>query len=558
MRAELFRCLPFLVALSASPQGGVAPPAAPDAAPAAVVEGRVINAVTGEPLRKVNLMLMTSGGSSGAAPPPSIGAISDAEGKFRFDQLAPGRYMLSAEKPGFVRQQYGVRSGQLGPGTSIAVTAGEKLKPLEFKLMPQAVISGKVVDDDGDPVSGAMVQVLRQTSYSNRPTGIMGMSTNDVGDFRIANLAPGKYILRAEYRRGMFGEAAHPQAGAQGTEDYVPTFYPGAADPDAASPVTVGAGQEVSGLAIRLRKARVYRVRGKVIGAAEDRTSRIQVTLQPQRRNAGSVAMFGGGGGNVKPDGTFEVSSVQPGSYTLTAMRLDLGRPQTLARLPVIVADGNVEDLVLQAGAPMEISGRVSAEEDNQPAISGMIVLQPSESAGFGVAPVRIQANGTFRIEGVSRDKYYVAVSGLPDGMYVKRVNAGGSNVLESGLDLSQAESAPALEITVSSKAAAIEGVVRNEDKPFAGASVMLLPEPLRPERLRWLQKIATSDQSGRFTMNGVAPGDYRLYAWEEFLSMYDLEPEQLKPYEGYAVKIKVGESAREQVELKLAPPLEP
>ena len=87
------------------------------------------------------------------------------------------------------------------------------------------------------------------------------------------------------------------------------------------------------------------------------------------------------------------------------------------------------------------------------------------------------------------------------------------------------------------------------------GTAITLLPEPIRPERLRWLQKTSSSDQSGRFTLKGVAPGEYRVYAWEEFVPVLELEPEQLKPYEAHAVKIKVGEGAREQVELKLARP---
>lgn len=523
------------------------------------VEGRIVNALTGEPIRKANLTLMSmpsGGGTISAGPPPSVGAVSDAEGKFKFENLEPGRYTLSADKTGFVRQQYGAASGQVGPGTTLTMASGQKIKSLEFKLTPQAVISGKVVDEDGEPLARTMIQVLRQTAYSRRPMGMMGAQTNDVGEFRIASLSPGKYIIRADYRRGMFGVAAPPQAASgEGVEDYVTTFYAGTTDIAAAVPITARAGQEVSGLEIRLQKARVYRVRGKVPGITMDPSTRIQVSLEPQKRS-NIASMVLGGGGNLKPDGSFELPSVLPGSYFVTALQFDQGRPQVLGRVPITVSNGNIDGVVIYAGAPLEIAGRVALEGDDRTRITGSVLLQPAgDGISFGSSPGRIQNDGTFKLENVSRDKYYVTVMGLPEGTYVKQVRAGDADVLENGIDLSQASSAPAVEILLGSKAATIEGIVRHEDKPWPGASITLLPEPLRPDRVRFQQKIGSSDQNGRFTLKGIAPGEYRLYAWEEYVPVAELEPEQLKAYEGYAVKIKLAEGAQEQVEVKLARP---
>src|SRR5712692_5149544 len=94
----------------------------------AIIEGRVVNAATGEPLRKVNLRLFPVGqAGAGAAPLQPATAVSDTEGKFKFENLEPGRYSLSAEKTGFTRQQYGSRSGSMGPGTQLTLVAGQKL-----------------------------------------------------------------------------------------------------------------------------------------------------------------------------------------------------------------------------------------------------------------------------------------------------------------------------------------------------------------------------------------------------------------------------------------------
>ncbi len=265
-----------------------------------------------------------------------------------------------------------------------------------------------------------------------------------------------------------------------------------------------------------------------------------------------------GGGGSVKPDGSFEIPSVQPGSYYATAMRVGFGRPETLGRAPVTVTNANVDGVVITAGTSITVTGTVQMEGDDRTRITGNVYLQPAEGIGFGVQPARIQEDGSFKLESVSRDKYYVMVMGLPEGAYVKRVQAGSVDALENGLDLSQAEAAPPIQILISSKAATIEGVVRSEDRPWPGAAVTLLPESAQPERLRWLQKTSGTDQNGAFSLKGVAPGEYRLYAWQEFVPLFELDPEQLKSYESGSVKVKVGEGARERVELKLIRPPQP
>jgi protocatechuate 3,4-dioxygenase beta subunit len=556
MRTPALLVVSFLAFPCAFPQERATPQTAPAQSAAgepAIIEGRVLNSLTGEPLRKASLTLMRAGmGSVGPAPPENRIEITDPEGKFRFENLQPGRYMLSGEKAGFVRQQYGSRAAQMGPGTALTLTAGQKLAGLEFKLTPQAVISGKVLDEDGEPLTRVSVQVLRKSSYAGRSVGMMGASTNDIGEFRLANLGPGTYVIRADYRRMMFAGAVRSQAADEdGVQDYVPTYYPGTTEADAAVPITVAAGQEVPGVTLRMQKARVYRVRGKVLGVGSDPSSRIQVSLVPQRRSGVMGMVFGGGGGAVRPDGTFELASVQPGSYQLTAMRFDTGRPQAVGRVPVTVTDRNLDGLIIQAGNPLQITGRLTIEGDEKPALQGSVVLQPAEGMSFGSSPGRIDAGGAFKIENVSRDKYYVSVFGLAEGLYVKRVNAAGRDVLESGLDLSQSDSAPPLEIVLSSKAAAVDGLVLQDGKPFPGAAVTLLPDPVQPERLRWTQRTATTDQSGRFTLMGISPGEYRLYAWEEYVPIAEMEPEQFKRYESSSVKLKLAEQAREQVELK-------
>jgi hypothetical protein len=120
-------------------------------------------------------------------------------------------------------------------------------------------------------------------------------------------------------------------------------------------------------------------------------------------------------------------------------------------------------------------------------------------------------------------------------------------------VDLSVAETAPPLEIRVSTKGAAVSGVVLDGDKPSPGALVVALMQPFNADRRSAMQKMATTDQNGRFTLQGLAPGEYRIYAWDSYLPMSELDAEQLKPFEKLSAAVELKEEAREQVELKLA-----
>ena len=128
---------------------------------------------------------------------------------------------------------------------------------------------------------------------------------------------------------------------------------------------------------------------------------------------------------------------------------------------------------------------------------------------------------------------------------------ANGQEALDKGLDLRQARSALALEITLGAKAGAVEGLVRGDGKTLP-ASVILLPEPIRPNQ-PFLYKQASTDSDGRFKMTGLAPGDYKLYAFEEEadITLY-IDPEWVKPLEKAGDKVTIGDNGRESVELRL------
>jgi protocatechuate 3,4-dioxygenase beta subunit len=555
MRVHAFPLLLMTVGLAFGQQAPAAQ--ADDEKKFASVEGKLIDDKTGEPIRRANvsLMQMTLQPTMTMGPPPNTVVATDAEGKFTFSRVEPGRYMLSAEKAGYVRQQYGSRAAQMGPGTTLTIEAGQKITNIDFRLLPQAVITGKVVDDEGEPVPHVMVSMLRQMPMSRQPLSTMAMSTNDVGEFRLANVAPGRYTIRAELRGGMPGmptttPAADPNV--EGTLGYVSTYYPGVTDPASATPINVTAGQQLAGVDIRLRKDRVFQVMGKVQGAPAG--NRLQVTLQPQVARGAMQSYNFGGGGSSKPDGSFTISNVLPGSYDAIVMTFEMGgRPQMVGRTPVTVTNRNVADLVIQAGVPLDLVGRVIVEGDGVAKPSGQVMIQPVQPLPMFAPPSRIQDDGTFKINGVAREKFYLHVTGLEADAYVKSVRAGDIDVTSQGLDLTGSTTAPPIEIRVSTKGATVDGAVMDGDKPAPGVVVAMLPHPFEPAQSAMMRKTATTDQNGRFSVKGVAPGEYRVYAWDTFVPVTFLDAEQLKEFDKLAVAVKVKEKSREQVALKLA-----
>lgn len=533
----------------------------------ATVGGRLTDANSGEPVRKatLSLMQMPSGGGSMTGPPPATAVTSDSEGKFSFTKIEPGTYMLTAEKTGYVRQQYGSRGGQFG-GSTIVVKAGDKFASLDFKLPRQAVITGKVLDEDGEPVPNAMVGTMRLQPFGHQPQMMGSQGTNDLGEFRVANLTPGKYFIRVQ-KGGFFG----PQVSAASADDkkneprldYLPTYYPNATDVASAAPIVVTSGQQVDGVNVQLKKGRVYQVSGKIAGIAPG--TRTQISLQERTNARSSMGFAFGGGTSAKPDGSFLLPSVQPGTYNLIVMNYDSGRPGVVARTEVTVSNANVENVNISAGSPIDITGRVIPDKsedsnNNDPAtnkLSGQVsAMSASHMPNFG-PPARIQDDGTFKLTGVSRDKFLFTVFALPADQYVKSVMAGSVDITETGLDLSAAESAPPIEIRLSAKGASVDGTVVDKDgKPVIGSMVWMRPQPYDPDKasVSMFTKSTTTDQTGHFAIKAIAPGEYRLYAWESYISLGGVDPEQLKPFEKNAPTIKLKESAHETVELKINP----
>ena len=443
----------------------------------ATLAGKVVNAQTGDPLKKATLLLVKSGG--GTATPSTT--ETDDKGQFSFENIDPGRYFLTGERTGFTRQAYGARGNSLS-GTALTFTAGQEVKDLTFKLLPNSVIAGKVLDEDGDPIPNCMVMALRPI-YQRGKKQFLPLAqamTNDLGEFRLASLKAGRYfvsVTQTSIGIGLAGASNKPPSD-KAEPSYTNTYYPNSMDKEGAAPIDVGVGAEMRGMDIRMSKVPTFRVKGKL---AAEPGKQVIVLLTPKGAGITALVTRVHSMALAQQDGSFEIKGVAPGSYVLSATTdglSSLGPTQT-----VQVTDQHISGLILQSSGNGELSGTVAVEGDDKANLKQLEVSIESLEI-FNPVPPKTTAgeDGKFTLKDVSPDRYLVhgrSTAGN-EAYYVKAVKYNGVDVLEDGLDLSGSASG-ALQVTFSANGAQVAGTILGEDgNPESGVTVVLVPDSVK------------------------------------------------------------------------------
>jgi len=523
------------------------------------VEGSVLNALTGEPLRKATVTLRRAESRPSAPGGPRFyTATTDSAGRFHIPNVAPGKYRLAAARNGFVETDYGARDPQ-SAGDLISVEPRRRVMDLAVRLMPHGVITGRIVDEDGEPVAGVQVQAWRyRYSQGRKQLAAYGSaSSNDIGEYRIYGLPPGKYFVSATHPRssGIDRWAPYAPSGANDSgQQYVTVFYPSAVEVSTAAPVEVGAGGEVRGLDIALMKVRTITVRGRVTDATGSDRRRLTVFLAPKDGGAWTSVRRASG---VSANGEFEIRGVTPGSYFLIASIADRERALS-ARLPLQAGSSNIDNVTLTINPPMELSGRVRID-GSSPAAASLSSIQVNLIRKYAVPmsfgadlSARAKTDGSFTISNVSPDVYVLTVSNLPESCYVKAIRVNDIDVLTAGLDTLQG--APGLiDVVLAPNAGVASGVVQDDaDQPVAGAAVVLVPGEKDRREFAHYYRTATTDSSGRFTFKNLEPGRYTAYAWSTVDPGAYLDPDFLQPLADRGVAVSIREGSQEELKLRL------
>jgi hypothetical protein len=487
-----------------------------------------------------------------AARPVMINKETDEQGRFVFSNLDAGQYRLSAERQGFLRQSWGARKYS-GGNTPVTVGDGQTVKAIDFRLMPQGVIVGKVLDEDGEPIAG--VQVRAQRSFTRNGVKVWNTmanaTTSDIGEYRLPELKPGRYLVMAVPRMNAVNITNSPSTEAlPATPEltYAATYYPSTPDASSAVPAEVGEGGEVPNVDIRLVKTRVFRVRGKVTGLppAGDgrRAGNVQVILSPRDgTRSGEQFLMGQARG---PEGTFEIRNVPPGQYLAHAQTQGGGQPQYAGVTPVDIVGSHADGVVLQMATGGDVQGTVKVTDtDVLPDLSKLQVLLRPVGFGGQAPRARVGEDLAFTLKGVPPVRYAVTATGFPDTCFVKSIRYGGADVTPEGVEMT---SGGAMEVVLSATAAAVDVVVSaGDNKAATGAQVLVLKEGV-PDSVR------TADENGMLSLKGLKPASYRIIAWEDVDPDLLWDTDYLRKFANEGKSVKLDASGHEALQLKAIP----
>jgi hypothetical protein len=215
------------------------------------------------------------------------------------------------------------------------------------------------------------------------------------------------------------------------------------------------------------------------------------------------------------------------------------------------VRENDVENIVLELSASNELKGNLRAEGRRLENLADLqIMLEPAASGFLGWLTGRVHSDGSFTVDHVAASQYQLSVQGAPEDYYVKSARVGDKDVLDSGIDAARG-AAGTLEVVLTAGGQA-EGVVLNaEEQPATGAAVVLVPEPARRSQSRFYKE-TTTDQYGRYHIKGIAPGEYRLFAWEDVETGAYEDPEFLKNFEALGESVAIREGGHESKQLKV------
>jgi protocatechuate 3,4-dioxygenase beta subunit len=568
--------------------------------PPASIEGIVIKLGSGEPLAdaKVQLDLMdreerTSGPTRPLVSPPENfhrTARSDRNGRFIFQNVVPGDYRLIATRDGgYVPAEYGQRS-PTGQGINFEIAAGQKMTGIQLALSPTGSITGRVYDRDGEPLGKAHVMALRPV-YKNGErtlTIVQSVETDDRGEYRLFWLAPGRYYVSAKpdilelpinlarpafttpavqitepARFGTFEQTASPvirtrrlKTGELVEETYVPVYYPGTLEVQSATPIAVPAGATVGGIDVSVGAGLMptRHIRGRVINAATGQpVVKASVVAIPRSSTPYKITPAS----STTADGLFDLAGVVPGSYQIAVTNREMS-----GIVPVEVGERDIPNLPIIISSGFKLSGRfvIEGARANNSQISfpriSELIRDPQgaglPSGGPTFTPPAA-ADGSFVLEGVGPGDFRLNVGGVQPDSYVKSIRMGNTDVLNDGLHI---YSAPEnlLEVVIGSNAGRIEGsVVNSRQETLPNRTVVLVPD-VRFRHRNDLYKVVSTDTAGRFRMRGVAPGNYRLFAWESVETGAWQDPEFIRASENGGRPIQISEGNNEDVRLVVIP----
>lgn len=506
------------------------------------VEGIVSNVATGDPVRSAKVYLCSAPKDERVIP-PCLPSDADSDGKFVFTGRPAGHYTVQGEAPGFLPDSVVFD----GSGSGEFDLAAGSVRTVHLRLWPEGTITGRIVDEEARPMPGISVAAIGERyAFGKRSLwryqfrgGPSGVVTDKGGEFRIGALKPGSYFIEA------FFDFLGKRDVATVKRGYLPVYYPSAAFLSSATPVCVGAGQQVR-VDLKLNPRATHHVRAKLI------------VPESFKRNFEPISGLRNEYGQLLTDWdeeydhrsrTLTVARLAPGSYDLDTAT-GIYSTDLAARLQFTVTDKDLDGMVLTLQEPvaLQISIQLPRGFRTSTAYSLRLRLQragePIDDIAKSGWPI---TTGGQLFHPALQAGHYKLFLFTEDALYVKSARFGQQDVLAQGMALGGTPK-EALVVTLESAPGEIRGkVVSAGAAPASAADVKLISQG---EDSRYVFKSTSTDRGGDFDFAGVPPGSYDLVALSEAVRDWEFGPDEWAAVKAFAKHVEVGDSAHATLEL--------
>jgi hypothetical protein len=524
----------------------------------------------------------------GAFPAQQVVATlqTDASVHFGLKNLAVGTYILQATREGYTAGENQF-SGAPRPASIYAtLVAADQTSNVTLTLTRGATISGRIIDAKGNSVPNITVGVFQKEYQDGRAVllSVLTKQTDDRGEYRLFWLNPGEYYIGILPGAGAGAFAA--RGGAEvGPGVPHPTFYPGVIDARTATRIKVDEGAELTGVSF---SQSVGPSGVRVTGIVDNSLPNIPAGPRGQPPNLGArqfylipldpsvltqsntAAIQGGARGGS--DTFFQISGVLPGSYDLIALVADdQGRPFP-GRTRIDVGNQDLTGVTIPVHPGVEVKGHITLSGTGTAAVPLELLrvqLRPADGTpataannflNAGARGARGQIGGVtapadpslFSYPNVPDGRYSIQLT-LPASAYIEDIREGTRSIFDSGLTIENGNAPGEIQILINSDGERLEGTVLDTAQKAVVARVVLVPAPSRRQNAS-LYKTAMSNATGKFTLSGVAPGDYKLFAWEDVPNGAWQNAEFMTNYEVLGTAVRIAPGIRNDIQIRVIP----